>query len=125
MTALDPYFRAAGRVLLSLLFLWSGYGSIANYAGTQAFMESSGLPGALLPLVIATELGGALALLLGWQTRWVALALAGFCLLSALVFHTEFGDTSQLINFLKNMGLAGGFLVLATAGPGALSMDER
>ncbi len=125
MGALDPYFRAAGRALLSLLFLWSGYGSVTNYAGTQAYMENSGIPGALLPLVIATELGGALALLAGWQTRWAALALAGFCLLSALVFHTGFGDTNQLIHFLKNLGLAGGFLILAAAGPGALSLDER
>jgi putative oxidoreductase len=55
----------------------------------------------------------------------VALALAGFCVLSALIFHNEFGDKTQLIQFMKNLGLAGGFLVLAAAGPGALSLDER
>ncbi len=125
MTALDPYLKAAGRVLLSLLFVWGGYGKIISYSGAQGYMEKSGVPGELLPLVILTELGGGLAILLGWQTRWVALALAGFCVLSALFFHLDLGDNTQLIQFLKNLGLAGGFLVLAAAGPGALSMDER
>ena len=125
MTAVDPYFRAAGRVLLSLLFFWGGFGKITHYAGAQGYMEKFGVPGELLPLVILTELGGGLALLLGWKTRWVALALAGFCLLSALIFHNDFGDKTQFIQLLKNLGLAGGFLVLAAAGPGALSLDER
>ena len=125
MTAFDPYFKAAGRALLSLLFIWGGVGKIMSYSGAQAYMAKSGVPGELLPLVILTELGGGLAILAGWQTRWVALALAGFCVLSAVIFHNEFGDRTQLIQFLKNLGLAGGFLVLAAAGPGALSVDER
>ena len=125
MTALEPYFKTAGRVLLSIIFFWGGYEKITGYAGAQDYMEQSGISGALLPLVIATELGGALAILAGWQTRLAALALAGFCLLTAVFFHTEFGNMNQLINFLKNLGLAGGFLVLAAAGPGALSLDER
>jgi len=125
MTALDPYFKAAGRVLLSIIFLSAGYGKIMGYTGTQGYMEKFGVPGELLPLVIVTELGGGLALLLGWKTRWAALALAGFCVLSALLFHLDFASKIQTIMFMKNLGLAGGFLVLAAAGPGALSMDER
>ena len=125
MTALDPYFKALGRALLSIIFIWAGYGKIAGYAGTQGYMEKFGLPGELLPLVIAIELGGGLAILVGWQTRWVALALAGFCILSAVFFHTDFAVKAQLIQFMKNFGLAGGFLVLAASGPGALSIDER
>jgi putative oxidoreductase len=125
MTALDPYFKALGRVLLSLIFLWSSVSKITGYAGTQGYMAKFGVPGELLPLVILTELVGGLAILAGWQTRWAALALAGFCLLSAVLFHNELGDKAQLIQFLKNFGLAGGFLVLAASGPGALSVDER
>ena len=125
MTALDPYFKAVGRVLLSIIFLWAGFGKIAGYAGSQGYMEKFGVPGELLPLVILTELGGGLAILVGWQTRWAALALAGFCVLSAVIFHTDFAVKAQLIQFLKNFGLAGGFLVLAASGPGALSLDGR
>jgi putative oxidoreductase len=65
MTALDPYFKAIGRVLLSLIFIWAGYGKILGYAGAQGYMAKSGVPGELLPLVIATELGGGLAILVG------------------------------------------------------------
>ena len=125
MTALDPYFKAVGRVLLSLIFLWAGFGKIAGYAGTQGYMEKFGVPGDLLPLVILVEAVGGLAILIGWQTRWAALALAGFCVASAVLFHTDFGTKAQLIQFMKNLGLAGGFLVLAASGPGALSMDKR
>lgn len=125
MTALDPYFKAVGRALLSLIFIWAGFGKIAGYAGSQGYMEKFGVPGELLPLVIVIELAGGLAILIGWQTRWVAIALAGFCVVSAVIFHLDFGTKSQLIQFMKNLGLAGGFLVLAASGPGALSMDER
>ena len=125
MTALDQYLKAAGRVLLSLIFIWAGYGKLTSYAGAQGYMEKFGVPGELLPLVILTELGGGLAILAGWQTRWAALALAGFCVLSAVIFHTDFGTKVQIIQFLKNLGLAGGFLILAAAGPGALSVDKH
>jgi putative oxidoreductase len=125
MTALDPYLKAAGRVLLTLIFLWSVIGKIFSYDGVQGYMAKFGVPGELLPLVILVELGGGLAILAGWNTRWAALALAGFCVVSAVLFHNEFGDKNQLIHFLKNLGLAGGFLILAAAGPGALSVDKR
>ena len=125
MTALDPYFKAVGRALLSLIFLWTVVGKITGYAGTQGYMAKFGVPGELLPLVILLELGGGLAILVGWQTRWAALALAGFSVLAAIIFHNEFGDKNQLLHFLKNLGMAGGFLVLAASGPGALSLDER
>lgn len=125
MTALDPYFKAIGRALLSLIFIWAGFGKIAGYAGTQGYMAKFGVPGELLPLVIVTELAGGLALLAGWQTRWAAIALAGFCVVSAVIFHNDLGTKIQLILFLKNLGLAGGLLVLAASGPGAWSLDRR
>ncbi|KAF0191490.1 MAG: putative oxidoreductase [Gammaproteobacteria bacterium] len=114
-----------GRVLLAHLFLLAGISKIGAYAGTQGYMESMGAPGALLPLVILTEVGGALALIVGWQTRWAAIALAGFSILSALMFHTNFSDQIQMIMFMKNGAIAGGLLVLAAAGPGGLSLDHR
>jgi putative oxidoreductase len=87
-------------------------------------MESAGLPGALLPLVIALELGGGLAILTGAFTRWIALAMAAFSLASAAVFHAHFGDAAQAINFWKNVAMAGGFLMLAAHGAGTLSLDH-
>lgn len=114
-----------GRILLAHLFLVAGISKIGGYAGTLGYMESMGVPGALLPLVILTEVGGALALIAGWQTRWLAIALAGFSIVSALIFHTNFSDQMQMIMFMKNGAIAGGLLVLAAAGPGALSLDHR
>ena len=113
-----------GRVGLSLIFIISGWGKIAAYAGTQQYMASAGLPGGLLPLVIALELGGGLAILTGAFTRWMALALAAFSLASAVVFHAHFDDAAQAINFWKNVAMAGGFLMLAAHGAGALSLDH-
>ena len=114
-----------GRVGLSLIFIISGYGKIAGYAATRGYMESVGVPGALLPLVIALELGGGLAVLAGLGTRWVALALAGFSLISAAIFHHDLADQMQAISFWKNVAIAGGFLMLAANGPGPLSVDAR
>jgi putative oxidoreductase len=120
-----PIVELAGRVLLAVLFLLSGIGKIGAYSATAAYMSSSGVPGALLPLVIATEIGGALAIMAGWNTRIVAFLLAGFSLLSALAFHRNFADQAQMINFLKNVSIAGGFLLLVANGAGPLSIDRR
>lgn len=113
-----------GRVGLSLIFIISGWGKIAAYAGTQQYMASAGVPGSLLPLVIALELGGGLAVLTGAFTRWIALALATFSLASAALFHAHLGDAAQAINFWKNVAMAGGFLMLAANGAGTLSLDH-
>jgi len=112
-----------GRTGLSLIFIISGLGKIAAYAGTQQYMASAGVPGALLPLVIALELGGGLAILGGLFTRWTALALAGFTLVAAALFHNNLGDQVQGIMFWKNVAIAGGFLLLAANGAGAYSLD--
>jgi putative oxidoreductase len=122
---LERFSGVAGRVLLAVLFLLSGLGKLGAYSATVAYMASAGVPGALLPLVIATELGGALAIIVGWRTRTVAFLLAGFSLLTALTFHRNFADQQQLINFLKNVSIAGGFLLLLANGPGPLSIDQR
>jgi putative oxidoreductase len=115
----------AGRILLAAMFLIAGIQKVGGYAGTQGYMEAMGVPGALLPLVIALEVGGAIAIILGWHTRLFALLLAGFTLLSALVFHRASGDPMQAILFMKNLAIAGGFLLLVARGPGGWSFDAR
>ena len=115
----------AGRILLSGLFLLSGVGKVGAYAATAAYMSSVGVPGVLLPVVIATEVLGATAIILGWQTRVSALLLAGYSLLAALIFHTNFADQIEMIMFLKNVSIAGGFLLLVANGAGPLSFDRR
>lgn len=120
-----PYLITIGRVLMSVIFIQAGINKMFGYAGAQGYMEAAGVPGALLPLVILLEAGGGLALLLGFFTRWLALAFAGFCVLAALLFHLHPDDQMQMISFMKNITIAGGFLVLAGAGPGALAMDNR
>jgi putative oxidoreductase len=112
-----------GRFGLALIFILSGWGKIAGYAGTQQYMEATGVSGALLPLVILVELGGGLAVLFGYKTRCAALLLAGFSVVSAVLFHANLGDQSQFINFMKNIAIAGGFLVLFAHGAGRFSID--
>jgi putative oxidoreductase len=113
----------AARILASAIFIIAGYGKLdAGYAGTQAYMASAGVPGALLPLVIALEIGGGLALLLGFQTRLAALLLAGFCLVTGMLFHTG-SDQMQQIMLMKNLAMAGGLLAFTVFGAGRLSLD--
>jgi len=122
---MEKYVNLAGRVLLAHIFLLAGINKITGYSGTQGYMEAMGVPGMLLPLVILLEIGGALALIAGWQTRLAAYALALFSIVSALIFHSNFGDQMQMILFMKNWAMAGGLLVLAANGAGAYSLDNR
>ena len=124
-SSLTAATQVTGRVLMSAIFIMAGINKIGGYAATQGYMDSMGVPGALLPAVILLELGGGLAVLLGWQTRISAFLLAGFSVLSALIFHANFGDQMQSILFMKNMAMAGGFLLLVAGGPGAWSLDAR
>jgi len=122
---MDKYTNLAGRILLAHIFLLAGLNKITGYSGTQGYMEAMGVPGMLLPLVILLEVGGALALIVGWQTRWAAYALALFSIVSALIFHSNLSDQMQMILFMKNWAMAGGLLVLAANGAGAFSLDQR
>ncbi len=123
---MDKAMNLTGRLLIAQLFLMAGIGKITGYVGTQGYMEAMGVPGALLPLVILLEIGGALALILGFQIRWTALALAGFSLVSAVIFHGNLADQMQMILFMKNFAIAGGLLVIA-AQPieRSISLDAR
>ena len=104
----------------------AGIGKLgAGYAGTQGYMESMGVPGMLLPLVIALEIGGAILIIAGLFTRMTAVALGAFTVLSAVLFHADFADQMQQIMFMKNLAIAGGFLFLAVGGAGTWSVDAR
>lgn len=122
MTSLASFL---GRVLIALVFVISGIDKITGYAGTEAYMESHGVAGILLPLVILLELGGGVAIILGWFTRTVALVFALFCVATAVLFHANLGDQMQFISFMKDLAIAGGFLFLVANGPGPLSVDKR
>ena len=125
MRTIQSFTAPLSRTLIALIFVVSGAGKLANYAGTQAYMEAMGVPGALLPAVIALELLGGLAIILGWQARIAAFLLAGFSLLSAVLFHANLADQVQSIMFMKNLALAGGFLLIVIHGAGDWSLDNR
>jgi putative oxidoreductase len=116
----------SGRILIATLFLVAGIGKLGSgYAGTQGYMEAMGVPGVLLPLVIALEIGGAILVIAGLWTRLTAVALAVFTIFSAVLFHANFADQMQQIMFLKNFAIAGGFLFLAVKGAGKWSIDAH
>ncbi|MFA0810373.1 DoxX family protein [Microbulbifer epialgicus] len=122
--ALCDTSKLVGRVLMSLLFIFAGWNKIGGYKMTEAFMVSMGLPALLLPLVIVVELIGGLAVLLGFFTRCAALILFLFCLASAWMVHLVPGDPNEMTSFMKNITIAGGFLILACAGAGRFSLDH-
>ncbi len=113
----------AGRLLLGFLFIHEAWSKLTALGAAAAYMEAYGLPARLLPFAIALELGAGLLIALGCFTRLAAVALAAFCFVAALVFHTNFDDRGQLIHFLKDLALVGAFLVLAAHGAGAFSLE--
>jgi putative oxidoreductase len=112
----------AARLLVAYLFVLEGWGKINGYADTQSYMAQFGVEPRLLPLVIALEFGGGLALALGAATRPLALALGIFALLAALIFH-EGADYSEVLEFRKDFAIAGGLFALAALGARAWSLD--
>jgi putative oxidoreductase len=112
-----------GRIALSAIFIISGLGKLAAFAGTQQYMASAGVPGFLLPLVILIEVGGGLFILAGAFTRTTAAVLALFTIAAGILFHFNLADQNQFIHLLKNIAIAGGFLTLAAHGPGPISID--
>lgn len=125
MDKLQDLSAPIGRLFLSMIFIFSGFTKITGYAGTQGYIESMGVPGMLLPLVILVELIGGLAILLGFKARLAAILLVGFNIVSALIFHQFWIDESQMNPFMKNIAMAGGFLMIFAHGAGAYSIDNR
>ena len=124
MNNLQNLSAPIGRLFLSMIFIFSGFGKISGYAATQGYMDSMGVPGMLLPLVIALELLGGIAILIGFKARLFAVLIAGFSILSAFMFHQFWLDESQMNPFMKNIAMAGGFLMIFAHGPGAYSIDN-
>lgn len=121
--AVNAALVLVARILASAIFITAGFSKLgAGYAGTQAYMAAVGVPGAMLPLVIALEIGGGIALLLGFQARLAAFALAVFCVVSGMLFHSG-ADQMQQIMFMKNLAMAGGLLAFTVFGAGRLSLD--
>ncbi|TCM56236.1 putative oxidoreductase [Rhizobium sp. PP-F2F-G48] len=116
-----------GRILLSIIFILAGFGKISNLEGTAGYFAGSGLPVPMVTAVVVSlvELIGGIFILVGFLTRPTAYVLAAFCIATAFIAHFNFADMNQMINFQKNFAMAGGFLVLAAFGPGALSVDAR
>jgi putative oxidoreductase len=112
-----------GRLLVAALFLIDGWSKVRGYAPAVAYMERFSVPGLLLPAVILVEVGGGLLVAIGWQTRCAALALAIFCIVAAVLFHTNFDDRNQVLHFQKDLAIAGGLLVLMAFGPGRFSVN--
>jgi len=127
MNTSTSFAPALGRLLLAAIFLISGFGKLADPAGTIGYVSAVGLP---LPefgyaIAVIVEIAGGLLLIAGYQTRVAALALAVFTVVAALLFHNDFADQNQFIHLLKNLAIAGGLLQLAVFGAGRLSIDGR
>lgn len=126
------YLSLAGRILLAFMFVTAGFGKLTNLGGTAGYIASGGLPA---PMVLAVLVGlleffGGLALVVGFQVRWVGLAMALFTLAASLVFHAYWSapEAQQAIAkllFMKNMSVTGGMLLVSALGAGPLSLDAR
>lgn len=132
LNSLHNPFTLAGRVLMAALFLPAGVSKIAGFAGTVGYIASKGvpLPEAAAIIAIIVEVGGGLALILGFKTRWAALALALFTLIATFMFHNYWTlpadqQMVQQLMFMKNIAVIGGLLTLAAWGAGAWSMDGK
>lgn len=125
LKTLSPVGDLIGRLLLAQLFIIEAVLKLGQYSAAQTYMAHYGLPGILLGPAILVELGGGLLLIFGWQTRAVSFVLAGFCLSTALIFHTDFANRNEVLHFQKDLALAGAFLILSVRGAGAFSLDKR
>ncbi len=125
LAALTRRLDLPARILMAAIFLISGYGKLAHVGPTQAYMEAYHVPGILVWPAAAWELAAGVLLVLGLKMRPLCLLLAGWCLLTAAIFHTVFADPIQEINFLKNLTMAGGFLLTAKLRATTFSLDAR
>uniref|UniRef100_A0A3B0LZI8 Inner membrane protein YqjF n=1 Tax=Arsenophonus endosymbiont of Trialeurodes vaporariorum TaxID=235567 RepID=A0A3B0LZI8_9GAMM len=113
------------RILMPMLFIFVGYGKLGNgYIETQQYMHAMGIPAFLLPLTILLEFGGGIAILLGFLTRTIAIFTVAFSLLTTFIFHFNFAEGDNQLMFLKDLSIAGGYMLLAILGPGKFSIDH-
>jgi len=123
----NSFIVLAARVLLAVIFIVAGFGKLADPSGTTGYFASLGIPLAGLStwIVMLVEILGGLAILTGFFTRPAAYVLALFCIATGFIAHFDPADQMQFVSFLKNLAIAGGFLVLAVHGPGSISVDAR
>ena len=114
-----------GRVFISLVFLLSGFNKIGNYEGTVDWMESFDIPGIFLIPAIILEIAAPILIMVGYKVKISAALLSLFCIATALIFHNDFSNQMQFISFMKNIGLAGGFLFLVVNGAKDFSLDKK
>ncbi len=123
---MNKVIELIGRILLGHIFLLAGLSKLGEgYAGTAGYMDSMGVPGALLPLVIGLEIVGGAMVIVGFKVKWAAYALAGFSVVAGAIFHANLADQMQMVMFMKNMSIAGGLLLLTTYTTGELSVDRK
>lgn len=127
MSAYNDIALLIGRILIAALFLIACYNKFKGLGGSAAYFGKLGMPApeVAAPLIATIELAMGLLILVGYQTRCVAIAIALFCIIAALIAHTNFADGNQLNHFLKNFAIAGGALAFFVAGAGAYSVDAR
>jgi putative oxidoreductase len=113
------------RVFISLIFLLSGINKIGNYEGTVGWMESLGMPGIFLIPAIILEIAAPILIMIGYKVKISAALLSVFCVATAIIFHSDFSDQMQFISFMKNIGLAGGFLFIVVNGAKDFSLDKK
>jgi putative oxidoreductase len=125
--SVDKLICVVARLLMAQIFIISGWHKLTGFTGTEGYFASLGIPlvSIVTPLTILVELGGGLALLLGFRVRWVAAIIALFSVGAALIAHTNFADSNQTINFMKNLSIAGGLLMFVRYGAGSASIDAR
>ena len=114
-----------GRIFISLIFLLSGFSKISNYEGTLGWMESLGLPGIFLIPAIVLEIISPIFIIIGYKVKISATLLGLFCIATAFIFHNDFSNQMEFISFMKNIGLAGGFLFLVVNGAKDFSLDKK
>jgi putative oxidoreductase len=132
VTDLTDWAALFGRITLALIFLWSGYGKLADVAGTVGYMNAYHIPLATVlvwPAALLEIIGG-LMLVTGWKARWAALGLAAFSIISALIFHNFWAippeqALNQTIHFMKNVAIMGGLLQVCAFGAGRYALDRR
>jgi putative oxidoreductase len=124
--ALNAYLPVLARILMSSLFLWDGLHQLRNVAGTAAYFASLNIPAPNIAVwvSIAIHLVGGLGVLIGFKTRWAAALLLLLCLGTAFGVHLPAGDMANMVNFYKNLVMAGGFLYVIAFGAGAMSLDK-
>ena len=124
MDSLKTSAPLIARVLIGALFLLAGLGKLADVAGFSGYLASGGLPAFLAWPAVLFEIAVGAALIVGFQTRIVALATAAFCVVAAVLYHANFGDQMQMAMFFKNFAIAGGLVLLASTGAGRLAVDK-